>query len=230
MRNRLWLYLLLTWTPGFLLAQADSVLLDKAYRFVDGAYGSWADLLENRPTYSLARLDGSLVLQAQEYTLKVERLHAIGRPDLPFDLQDLPVICLNGLPYVRTYFDSVRQFTVYAGLRVRGRLSYFAYELPVQDTVLIQAYNPYNGRPFRQQHVVKPGVALQEYLLNLTTGEVWPYTLPNLLTAIADDPALVKSLAQRSPEEARERMQKVILIYDDRHPLYLPQVRRDDQE
>jgi hypothetical protein len=224
------LYLLLSCSGLGAWAQQDSVLLDKAFRFVDGAYASWDALLRNSPTYSLARLDGSLVLQAEAYLLKVERLHPKGRPDLPFDLSELPLICLNGLPYVRAAYDTARQFTVYAGLRVRGRLSYFAYELPVKDTVLIQAYNPYNGRPFRQQEMVKPGVELQEYLLDLTTGQIWQYTLPNLLEAIADDPALVESMVQRTPAEARERMQRVILIYDDRHPLYLPRGRTEDND
>ncbi len=206
---------------GASYAQPDSILVDKDYQFLDGAYPSWEALLAAKPTYSLAALDGSLVLQSEEYLLKVETLHPKGRSDMAFDLAQWPIICLNGLPYVRAYLDSARQFTVYAGLRVRGRLSYYAYEVPTQDTVLIQAYNPYNGRPFRQQEIVKPGANLQQQLVNITTGQSWPYSLGNLLQAISNDPALVKSLAQHSEAEAQTRMQKVILIYDDRHPLYL---------
>lgn len=213
-----------------LSGQQDSVLVDKDFRFVDGAYHSWTALLHNQPSYGLASLDGRLVLQAEQYLLKIENLHPKGRPELSFDLEKLPIICLDGLPYVRAYYDTVRQFTVYAGLRVRGQLSYFAYETPTQDTVLIKAYNPINGQPFRRHKIIKPGVQLQEFLLKLTTGQVWPYTLEHLLEAISDDPALVKSLTQLSPQQARERMQKVILIYDDRHPLYLPAVRGLDKE
>lgn len=221
------LFLIHLLTGLFLGAQTtsvatDSLLLDVNFRFTDGLYSNASTLRTNQPNVTFKYLAGQLVLQEEGYLLKVESLHPQGRPDIPVDLEEVDFICVNGMPYIRAFVDSARQFTVYAGLRVRGRLCYFAYEQIRPDTVLIKAYNPLTGKPFREQNVVRDKIHLTERILELTNGEISPFNRDHLLRLMADDPALVKTLASLPVPEAEKRLQRTLLIYDDRHPLYLP--------
>lgn len=201
---------------------ADSLLVDVNFRFTDGLYANAEALRTNQPSVAFKVLAGNLVLQEEEYLMKVESLFPKGRPDLPIELQEVDFICVNGLPYIRAYVDTARNFTVYAGLRVRGRLCYFAYEQNQPDTVLIKAYNPMTGRPFRQQNVIREKPRLTERILVLATGEISPYDRMNMIRLMADDTALTKTIESLTIQEAEERLQRTLLIYDDRHPIYLP--------
>ena len=201
---------------------ADSLLVDVNFRFTDGLYADAAALRTNQPSVAFKVLAGNLVLQEEEYLLKVESLYPKGRADLPIELQEVDFICVNGLPYIRAYVDTTRHFTVYAGLRVRGRLCYFAYEQNQPDTVLIKAYNPLTGKPFRQQNLIREKPQLTERILVLATGEISPYDRVNMIRLMADDKALTKTIESLSVQEAEERLQRTLLIYDDRHPIYLP--------
>jgi hypothetical protein len=196
--------------------------VDVNYQFVDGVYTSIEALKTNVPSFSLANISGSLVLQEEEYLLKVEELYPRGRADLLLELQKFKVICVNGLPYVQAFVEEERNYTVYAGLRVRGRLCYYSYEQNYRDTVLIRAYNPVTGRPFRQQNIVRDQAQLHEKVMDLSTGIVYDFNLENMLTLLASDKPLVGSLIKLSPAEAYARLQKCLLIFDDRHPFYLP--------
>ena len=206
----------------FANAQSDSSLVDINFKFVDGLYQDTEQLRSNRPDMRFNTLAGNLILQEENYLLKVEGLYPQGRPDLPLDLEKYEFMVVNGLPYIRAYRDGKRQFTVYSGLRVRGRLCYYAYAQNQPDTILIKAYNPVTGQPFRQQNVVREREQLVEKVLNLANGEITDYNLENLLELFAEDQALVKSLTSLSPAEAETRLQRCLLIYDDRHPIYLP--------
>ncbi len=206
----------------WLSAQQDSLPINRDFVFADGIYEDLAALQTNRPDRSMRTLDGRMVLLQEDYMLKVEELHPKGRPDLALDLEEIAAITVNGVPYIRTYHDSIRGFTEFAGLRVRGRLCYYSYEKTELDSVLIQAFNPITGRPFRQQMVVNPRLVQVEKVLDLENGIVWPFTLPVMLDLLANDEALVQSLQNLQPAEAEARLQRCLLIYDDRHPLLAP--------
>lgn len=206
----------------FANGQSDSALVDVNFLFTDGLYANVEQLRSNRPEVRFNILAGNLIVQEEDFLLKVENLYPQGRPDMPLPLDRVDFMVVNGLPYIRAYQDEKRSFTVYSGLRVRGKLCYFAYSQNQADTILIKAYNPVNGIPFRQQNVVRDREELVERVLDITNGEVVEYNLDNLLVLFEEDPALVKSLTSLSPEEAQKRLQRCLLIYDDRHPIYLP--------
>ena len=203
-------------------SQTDTALVDVNFKFTDGLYVNAEQLRTNRPEVRFNILAGNLIVQEEDFLLKVENLHPQGRPDMPLPLDKVDFMVVNGLPYIQAYQDEERDFTVYSGLRVRGKLCYFAYSQNQADTILIKAYNPVNGIPFRQQNVVRDREQLVEKVLDLTNGEVVDYNLDNLLQLFEEDPALIKSLTSLSEEEAQKRLQRCLLIYDDRHPIYLP--------
>lgn len=210
--------------------QPDSQLVDVNFQFRDGVYRELADLSRNQPQIAFKHLGGQIVLQEAAYLLKVENLYPIGRPDLPLPLDSITAIAVNGLPYIKVRTDTIHGFTVFAGLRVKGRLSYYSYLENVPDTVIIKAYNPVTKRPFRQKPIVRQQPQQMETIINITTGETWPFDVPGFLRAIADDPALVKTLAQLPPQEARGRLEKSLLIYDDRHPLWVVQKKNNPED
>jgi len=198
------------------------VLFNKDFQFKDGLYKNVEQLRSNQPQVALENLSGSLVWQENAYLLKVEELHPMGRPDLQFNLDDFEIITYKGLPFFKVFEDSVRAFTAYAGLRVRGHLSYFSYERSYTDSVMIKAYNPATGRPFRQQKIARPQRENIKTVINIATGERFDFKLENMFILLEDDPSLLKTIKALPPEEAREKMERFLLIYDDRNPLFLP--------
>lgn len=206
----------------------DSLPLNKDFEFTNGLYKDVAQLRTNQPEVLLKHLSGSLVFMENDYLLKIEKLYPQGHPEMVYDLTEIEVVTYQGLPFFKVAEDSLRGYTSYAGLRVRGRLSYFSYEYAYQDSVMIKAYNPATGRPFRQQKVATPKVNEVRKVINIATGESLDFELENMYLLLADDPSLINTLKSLSPAEAREKMERFLLIYDDRNPLYLPQTKIND--
>ena len=198
------------------------VLLNKDFQFRDGIYHNIEQLRANQPQIALENLGGSLVWQENAYLLKIETLYPMGRPDLEFKLDDFEIVTYKGLPFFRVFTDSIRGFTAYAALRVRGRLSYYSYERSYMDSVMIKAYNPATGQPFRQQKMARPQLENIKKVINIATGQLLDFTLDNMFLLLEDDPSLIKTLEALSVEEALKKMERFLLIYDDRNPLYLP--------
>lgn len=211
---------------GFSQTSQDSLPLNKDFQFTDGLYENVAQLRSNQPAVQLATLGGSLVFMENNMLLKIETLHPKGYPEEPYNLKAVEVIAYQGLPFFRVDEDSLRGFTVYAGLRVRGRLSYYSYEEIYTDSVLISAYNPATGKPFRQQQVSRDQVVEMRKVVDLSTGERFDFELENMYHLLADDPSLIKTLKSMPEEEAQEKIERFLLIYDDRNPLYLPKISK----
>lgn len=203
-------------------SQEDSLPVNRDFLFTDGLYADLTDLQQNMPSRTLLGIDGQMVLQQEDYSLKVEQLYPKGRPELAIDLNTISAIVIKGIPYLRVQQDTVLGFTEFSGLRVRGRLSYFTYEHNGQDSVLIKAYNPQTGRPFRQQKVVRPKKETRELVLNLATAEILDFTPENMELLMADDEQLLQTLQSLEEDEVESRLHRLLLIYDDRHPLLLP--------
>lgn len=205
-----------------LSAQTDSLPVDRDFQFADGVYASLQALRANRPTYALARLDGRTVLQRDAYQLKVERLFPKGRPDLRLRMDTIAAVVIEGLPYIRVAHDTAFDYTTYAGLQIRGRLCYYAYDTVAYDSVLIQAYNPATGRPFRQQRILRPKTISRERILDLANGTTHELSEATLRRLLRDDAQLLQSMDGLDQNELNDRLLRLLLIYDDRNPLRLP--------
>lgn len=205
------------------LTQADSIVaFNKDFLFTDGIYKNLEQLKTNKPVVQLAFLGGSLVYQESEYLLKVEKLHPQGHPEKSYELEDYPIISYKGRPFFKIGKDSIRNFYTYAGLRLRGMLSYYAYEQTYIDSVLIQAYNPATGVPFRSQMMSTEQSTSIRKVVNMETGELFDFDLENMPLILAADTQLLKTFEAMNKQEALEKMERFLLIYDDRNPLFLP--------
>lgn len=216
------LFLLVFLSGGIaLLGQSDSVLLTKNFKFKDGVYMDFAAFQQNTPTYSWVQLDGSLVTNPQTFITKVDYLYFKGNRDRELDLSQVWGLCLGGIPYIRLdEKENEAGVVAFAGLRVRGKICYFSFEEEITRMVVVKAYNPVTGRPFRSGEVPTQETVVRERMLSFENGEIETFNLDNFLRWIADDRQLRNTLVDMPREEAEDKLFKSLLIYDDRQAVY----------
>jgi hypothetical protein len=215
-------WLLLLCMPLAAMGQTDSLPLDRDFRFADGLYRSFEALRANKPDLRAAYMDGRMVVLPEEYRLKVAQLYPKGRADLPVSHSDMYALVIDGLPYLHIGYDSLRQFSEFAGLRARGLLSYFQYDTTWVEQRVMTAYIPYTDRPFRQGSVSVEQRDTLHWVFDFTDGSRWLLSRDRLLARVAADAALYRTVAALPPDATFDDIYRCLLIYDDRHPLYLP--------
>lgn len=209
-----------------LSAQEDSVLLTKNFKFKDGVYMDFQSFKKNQPTYTWIQLDGSLVTNPQTFITKVDYLYFKGHRDKPMDLSQVWGLCLGGIPYVRVEEKEEKDGVVeFAGLQVRGKICYYTFEKEVTRMVVIKAYNPLTGHPFRSGEVPMKEIVLQERMLRFEDGATKVFNIENFLAWIQDDRQLWTTLKDMPAEEMKEKLFKSLLIYDDRQSVYVKKTR-----
>ena len=192
---------------------------DANYRFPEGVYLSHAALLANEPDLEWEVIDGEMVQLPEDYRVQIA---GYGYKDERLDADIIPyAISLDGLPYLFVKKNGKRGFHEFAGLRVQGNLSTLRYDTTVTTRQLMKAYNPANGRPFRQAVVERDKTVTLNKILHLRSGALLPFDKPTLLRLCADDEELVTALKATEPDN-HEMMLRALKLYDDRHPLSLP--------
>lgn len=213
------LILLLAWPAG---GQSDSAKLEAAFRFQDGVYLSLESLRQNQPDYRWQDIQGQLAANAEYYRAQAEYLSVKGSRDT-LACGRVWGIVLDGLPYIcLAHKASQGQNMRFAGLRVRGRISYYEYERKEQRLVEITAYNPLTGRPFRRGNITKKETVAEARILHLPSGKMGPLDRPTLLQMIQDDRQLYRTVDELPENASVEKLYKCVLIYDDRNPMFLP--------
>lgn len=215
------LFFCFIWTP-LLSAQEDSVLLTKNFKFKDGLYLDFQAFKNNQPTYSWIQLDGSLVTNPQTFITKVDYLYFKGHRERQIDLSEVWGLCLGGIPYIRLLEKEEEGGIVqFAGLQVRGKICFFAFEEEVTRMVVVKAYNPLTGRPFRTGEVPTTETVVQERMLRFEDGVTEEFNVENFLDWIQDDRQLWTTIKDMPIEEAENKLFKSLLIYDDRQSVYV---------
>ena len=205
-----------------LQAQSDSTILDKHFKFQDGIYYTFAELQQNQPRITWGQIRAGLYSNPQTYITRVDFLKAVvGDSLLTIAPDSIYGFSLGGIPYLYVGRSEDNRFALFAGLQVRGHLCYFAFEKTEEVTYDMPVYNPLTGQPFRTGKVNREEKIMVERLLVFPTGEIHDFTMENFKQLIADDPELIRALEVLSPEEAFEKLWKCMLIYDDRHPVFV---------
>jgi hypothetical protein len=203
-----------------LSAQEDSLLLTKNFNFHDGVYMTFEDFQRNKPTYKWDELRSNLVANPKTFLAQVEFLK-IKELDSLINLEHVWGISIGGLPYIRLEKGAVKkELTSFAALRVRGKICYFEYEDFEVVQIPMPVYNPVTGRPFRVATVERKINVYYEKILDFETGRIEFLTVDNLKSWVEEDTQLTKAL-QSLGDDADEKLFKCILIYDDRHKVYI---------
>jgi hypothetical protein len=217
----LFLFCLFYGLPFSMQGQQDSmVLITKNFSFKDGIYLSHQDFINNQPTYSWQEVNGNMHTNPNEFLTKVQYLrHVQSEQELADTIWGM---CLGGIPYKRLQGKEDEELITFAGLRVRGKICYFTFEEEQVRQIKMSAYNPRNGRPFRTGVVERLEVVQEERMMQFETGLVREFTVDYFKEWIQDDPGLLQSIEDLSQEEARKKLFKCLLIYDDRNTVMVP--------
>lgn len=219
MPQRLHPFFLLFLLPFFLHAQADSAAFSADFRFADGVYFSHAALLANQPDLGWEAIDGEMVQLPDDYRVQIANY---GYKDVRINANIIPyAISLDGLAYLFVRHNEARNFHDFTGLRIRGNLSTMQYDTTILVRQLMKAYNPANGKPFRQAYVERDKTLTIKKILHLRSGALMPFTRENLAMLCSDDAKLSKAI-QETEADNYEVLLRALRLYDDRHPVLLP--------
>ncbi len=227
------LFFLLVTGPARLPAQAadsaQTFALDRDYRFNEGIYFSFESLAANRPDRAWEEVNGSMVQFPDDYRVQIGGLELLDHPtDGP-----LYALVLEGFPYRLVRRSAQNALTEFVMLRIRGRLAYYEYDTTVVRPIVMRAYNPSNGIPFREGVVDKRETVRNGRLLSFADGRDLAFDRDNLLAIVRPrDPDLAELLRALDPRERdfEEKLRKAVKIFDDRHPLYLANPPAADEE
>jgi len=198
-----------------LVAQTASDIITKNFKFKDGIYATLDAFQRNQPTYIWEDVKANIATNPQTFITQVEY---ITYQNQLLDIDKVWGLCLGGIPYVQQPKELLgKQISVFVGLQMRGKISYFAYKTKEKIELAMPVYNPATGRPFRQQVIEREYQKNHAKMLNIETGEVDDFTITNFLKWIADDPELTKTVKEMNPVEAEEKLFKCLLIYVDRN-------------
>jgi hypothetical protein len=201
----------------------DSLAVTNDMQFSDGLYLSAFSFRSNEPDVRWESVGGDLFINPNT---DIARFRLLGvRDSIPEGLQrveDIWGFTYQGAPYIRIPREKPDDLPRFALLRVRGKICYYTYEVEEKKEVVIKAYNPLTGQPFRQGTVETEERVRIKKILHFERGENSDFTLPVFREWIQDDKRLVKTIDDLSPEEAEEKLFKCLLIYNDRNLVYVP--------
>lgn len=203
----------------FTLFGQDSVQLVNSFEFNDGVYLTINDLQQNKPNYTWAEINASAHINRDKEVIRLEYLNV--KDSSKVGLQEAVWgICVEGVPYIRM-IDTMKGQTIFTALRVRGKLCYFYYDSYEMREVPMTIYDPNTGRPIWQQNVENKEPIVVEKMLNFETGNISDMEVSTFKNWIQDDKQLTNTINDLSAAEAREKLYKMLLIYNDRNPYYL---------
>jgi hypothetical protein len=200
-------------------SQADSMMLDKDFKFLDGVYLSVEDFKANQPVYLWEEIEAQVVTSPSSLEAQADYIRKPNGELLTNE--EIWGISLNGMPYI-SLKNTNQTGLKFAGLKVRGKLCMFSYETKETEWVEIAAYNPLTGRPFRKGKVSKEVTKENKYILDFVSGAVLPFDRQSLLQFIVDDEKLWRTVEELEEDASDKKLYKCLLIYDDRNPVYLP--------
>jgi len=199
----------------------DSVLVTRNFLFENGVYFSFESLKNNQPDLEWDTLTSTYFTNPTTLIAEVQELRfKENEEQLP--LQKVYAISINGIPYLNSGKTNDSEMAKFYGLKIRGVLGYYSFEKIEIEKVKIQAFNPLNGEPFRTGYVEKERVKKIEKILSWETGKISEFDQKNLTRLVQDDIPLLNSIKDLQDWEVEEKLFKCLLIYNDRHSIYVP--------
>jgi len=217
---RLATIILISFWSTFIFGQ-DSVLLTKNFTFEDGIYFSFNALQNNQPDHKWEEVTATYFTNPTTLLAEVQEIK-FNESESLLSFKKVYAICINGIPYLKLKNQEESFMTKFAGLKVRGVLGYFSYSISKMEKIKIQAYNPLNGQPFRTGFVEKEKSLKIEKVLSWQDGNVHDFDQASMKKLVSDDKPLLTSIKELKDWELEEKLFKCLLIYNDRHSIYVP--------
>lgn len=201
--------------------QPGGEVVSKNFHFKDGIYLHFHSFQANAPDINWSDVEAVVITNPQTSLTVIDSLrwHSTGA-FIPID--SVWGFSRRGVPSVRIPKEEInKSLPSFAALKLRGKICYFAYPDYRNSEVVVAAYNPLTGRPFRTGKVWREKEILVQRMLNFETGQLVDFNVENVMAWIADDPALLKSFEELPPNEQQEKLFKTLLIYDDRNKVHI---------
>ncbi len=195
--------------------------ITKNFKFRNGVYRTFEEWQKNRPTWAWDSLDAGVLTNPQTFLTQVEHL-TVRKTGVVIVPDSVWGVVLDGIPYLRLPKTALQKpLTAFAGLQLRGKICYFSYETTQIVRVPITAYNPLNGIPFISKIIENERTIIHEKILLFENGAIADLTPEHFKKWIQDDADLIAAVNAFKGDALNERLFKCLLIYDDRHPVYV---------
>lgn len=197
----------------------DSIQVLNSLKFKDGIYLNIDDFRTNKPSYTWADLNASAHINREKQVIRLEYVNTKDSSKIRIE-DNIWGVCVEGIPYIKVV-DTVKQMTIFTALRIRGKLCYFYYDSYEIKAVPMTIYDPNTGQPIWQEMIDNKEPIVVEKMVNLETGSIANMEVSIFKNWIQDDQQLSNTINDLSVIEAREKLYKMLLIYNDRNPYFL---------
>jgi hypothetical protein len=199
----------------------NAAAITKNFKFRNGVYKTFEEWQKNRPTWVWDSLDAGVLTNPQTFLTQVEHL-TVRKTGMTIVPDSIWGVVLDGIPYLRLSKTAIHKpLTAFAGMQLRGKICYFSYETTQIVRVPITAYNPLNGIPFISKIIENERIIIHEKMLLFETGAIQDLTPDNFKSWVTDDKDLTTAVTALKGDALNERLFKCLLIYDDRHPVFV---------
>lgn len=212
------LLMLITFT-----ADAQKVQLTNALKFESGIYLSVESFQKNQPDYTWEELITSAYVNEERYVAHIEFIKKKVLVNGEYEsimLDEVWGFAINGMPYIRIYNES-KDLKHFAGLRSRGKLCYFTYEGYKIEKVPMTVYDPATQKAIHTQYIENRKEVIIEKVLLFENGDIADFSVENLKKWITDDEKLKSTIDDLTVSEAKNKLYKAMLIYNDRNPVFI---------
>jgi hypothetical protein len=206
---------------GVTAAQAQGKELNQKFLFTDGVFAKYADFQTNTPSFSLKNIstfnyntnkEGDILVVAP-YTVE-----AFANQGLHLD--SVWGLAMNGRAYIRVpNYDKSSKEVIFVHLYVQGNLCYYYHNVTNNTQVMMEVYNPLTRKKIGERPIQNRKKVIKEFVFDFETGTSRPYTDETVGELIQSDKKLYKSWEETPKPIARETLFKILLIYNEQHPV-----------
>ena len=196
-------------------------LVTKNMLFKDGIYHTFQVWQKNQPDTKMSDLTMNYFLNPINNLLEIDTIagrktHEKINPD------SLWCVVLSGVTYVAVPKKEIsKSLSTFAALTSTGNFCYFQYQIKETVRVPITAYAPQTGEPFMTKDVTRTQTVWRQKLMAFDSGEIYDFDVSTVKQLVADDDGLSASLNALKPTETVNKLFKCLMIYNDRHPVFL---------
>ncbi len=207
---------------NLLFAQRDAQkLVTKNMHFKDGVYRNFAAWQKNQPDIKMSDVAMSYFLNPITNLLEIDTV-ALKKTHERINPDSVWSFVLSGVTYISVPKKEIsKSLSTFAALTSTGNFCYFQYQVKEITKVPMTAYAPQTGEPFMTKEVTKTETVWRQKLIAFETGEVYDFNVPTVKTLVSDDAGLIASLNALKPGETVNKLFKCLMIYNDRHPVFL---------
>ena len=213
---------ILFFAGNFSFAQQDAQkLVTKNMHFKDGVYRSFQSWQKNQPDLKMSDISMSYFLNPITNILEID---SIAYRKMPGHIRADSAwsIVLSGVTYISVPKKDISlPLTTFAALTTTGNFCYFQYQYKQITKVPMTAYAPQTGEPFMTKEVTTSEILWRQKVMSFETGEIFDFNVSTVKTLVADDSGLIASLNALKPGEKVNKLFKCLMIYNDRHPVFL---------